>query len=157
VSTVDIHVIGGEDIALVARAVRRLGTDRVIVNNMAKEIRRAVPPVRAAVRANAVAILPRRGGLGAWVAKTRVTARIRRSASNAGITFVGGKNSKGKRSDLKRMDAGQTRHPTFGHRPWVAQSVTPGFFTHAVTEEGATAFREAVVVAVDNAAREVLG
>lgn len=152
-----IEIRGTEGLALVGKAVRRLGADRVIVKNMVKEIRRAVPPVRAAVRANAVAILPHRGGLGAWVAKTRVTASIRRSASNAGISFVGGKNSRGNRSDLKRLDAGQTRHQTFGHRPWVAQSVPPGFFTKAVTVEGAEAFREAVVVAVDNAVREVLG
>jgi hypothetical protein len=154
----DIDVTGAEQLALVAHAVRRLGSDRVIVNNMAKEIRSAVPPIRAAVRANALGQLPHRGGLGVWVARARVTARIRRSATNAGISLVGGRNSGSRRrTDLRAIDAGTVRHPTYGHGPWTPQTVTPGFFTRAVTDEGATAFRAAVVVAVDNAAREVLG
>lgn len=152
----DLKVEGAEGIALVALAVRRLGNDRTIVNNMAKEIRKAVPPVRAAIKANAVATLPHSGGLGTWVARARVSARIRRSAKSAGVTFTGGRNSKRRRSDLKRIDGGSTRHPTFGHGPWSPQTVTPGFFTQAVTDEGAQAFRTAVVVAVDNAVRELL-
>lgn len=154
----EIDVRGAEGLALVATAVRRLGTDRTIVNEMAKEIRAAVPPVRKGFKANALAYLPRRGGLGAWVARAKVTARIRRSASNAGVTLVAGRNSQGGRTDMKRMDAGKTRHPMWGNRSaWAPQTVKAGVFTDAVTDEGAQAFREATVRAVDNAVVKVLG
>lgn len=144
------------DIGRLATAVRKLGADRSIVNNMAKEIRAAVPPIRSAVRANAVRYLPGRGGLGAWVAKARVTAQIRRGARNAAVTIVDGRNSSGKRSDIKAIDLGGTRHPTFGHKPWTAQSVRAGFFTEAITDEGVEAFRAATIVAVDNTVRKAL-
>jgi hypothetical protein len=153
-----VDIKGAEGLALVGKAVRRLGSDRVIVKNMTKEIKAAiVPPVRAAARRNALSYLPRRGGLGAWVAKARITASVRRGASTAGVTISGGRNSSGARSDLKRIDAGSTRHPTFGHSPWQPQSLRPGFFGDAVNEQGAEALQEAVIRAVDNAAREVLG
>jgi len=145
-----------DDIGRVAASIRKMGADRAIVNEMAKEIRAAVPPIRAAVRANALAYLPGSGGLGAWVAKSRVTAAIRRARNNASVTLVGGRNSRGKRSDIKRLDAGSTRHPTFGHAPWTPQTVRAGFFTEAVTDEGVEAFRAATVSAVDNAVRKAL-
>ena len=145
-----------DDIGRVAAAVRKLGADRSIVTEMAKEIRRAVPPIRAAIRANALEYLPHGGGLAAWVSKARVTAAITRARNNAGVTIVDGRNSAGRRSDIKRMDQGTARHPTFGHAPWVAQTVRAGFFTDAITDEGVTAFREATVDAVDNAVRKAL-
>lgn len=152
---VDVDVRGQEGIALVGRAVRRLGSDRRIVNNMAREIRAAGPPIRAEIRRSALATLPKRGGLNRWVAASRVTVRVRRGASSAGVTVVGGRNSSRGRSDLKRIDAGRVRAPLWGDRRyWHLQSVRPGFFR--VSDEGVTAFRDAVVRAVDQAAAEVL-
>lgn len=153
----DIEARGAAGIAEVAAAVRRLGSSRVIVNNMAKEIRRAVPPIRGAIRTNAVAYLPARGGFGKWVAKGKITARISRSARSAGVTIVDGRNSQNKRTDMKRINAGSTRHKTFGRPPWHPQTVRSGFFDDAITDEGAAAFRAAVDVAVVNAINEVIG
>lgn len=154
----DIDIEGAAGLALVAESVRRLGTDRKIVNEMAKEIRRAVPPIRRAIRANAIETLPHRGGLNVWVSRGRVTANVRRAANNAGITIFDGRNSAGKRSDFVGLNDGTIRHPLFGNREhWYPQQVRANFFTDAITEEGVRAFREAVVVAVDRAAAEVLG
>src|SRR4029077_7901479 len=99
--------------------------DRKIVNDMAKEIRQGAAPIRSAIKAWAVATLPHAGGLGSWVARARITTTVRRSASNAGVTIKGSRSV----SDLKSIDAGRVRHPAWGHRPWVAQSVPAGFFT----------------------------
>lgn len=154
----EIDVQGAERIALVASAVRRLGADRVIVNEMAKEIRQAVPPIRSAVKANAIAYLPKKGGLNTWVAKAKITARIRRSASNAGVTIVDGRNSAQKRTDMNKINDGTVRAPLFGNRTaWYPHRVRAGFFDDAITQDGADAFRAAVVVAVDRAAGRVLG
>jgi hypothetical protein len=153
----DIDIKGAEGIALVAKSVRSLGADRKIVNEMAKEIRSAVPPIRAAIKANALTELPHRGGLNTWVASARVTASVRRSATNAGVSIVDGRNSAAKRTDMRQINAGRVRHPAWGNRSaWSLQTVTAGFFDRAVTEEGVQAFRDAVVVAVDRAAGEVL-
>lgn len=154
----DVDIKGAQKIALVGAAVRRLGSDRKIVNNMAKEIRSAVGPLRALIKASALSVLPSRNGLNRWVAKAKVVARVRRSASNAGVTITDGRNSFGARSDLKGLDAGLTRAPFFGNRSsWHPVRVSPGFFTEPVQGEGVTVFREAVVRAVDNAVDETLG
>lgn len=153
-----IDVEGAESIALVAKRVRQLGAGREVLTNMTRNIRRSVgPPVRTAVRASALATLPHSGGLGAWVARVSVLVRVRRSASNAGVSVTAGRNASGHRADIKAIDAGNVRHKAWGHAPWSAQSVPAGFFSDAVTEEGMTAFREAVVAAVNQAAAEVLG
>jgi hypothetical protein len=152
------RIEGAEQLALVGRAVRSLGADRKIVNEMTKEIRRAVPPIRSAVKQNAIAYLPKRGGLNRWVARGRITANVRRSANNAGVTIVDGKNSLKKRTDMRAINAGTTRAPLFGDRSnWYSHAVRPGFFDDAITQEGADAFREAVIIAVDRAAGRILG
>jgi hypothetical protein len=153
---VAIRVTGAAEIAAIAAACRSLGVDRSIVNDMAKEIRKAVPPIRRAVKVRAVQILPHRGGLGSWVAKARITSSIRTSGNSAGVKIKGGRNSRGGRSDLKAIDAGQVRHPTWGHRPWSAQAVRAGFFTDAATPVARDHLERAVLVAADHAAERIL-
>lgn len=153
---IDIDVVS-KDIARLASSVRRLGADRTIVNNMAKRVRASVPPIRQAVRDNALRILPKRGGLNRWVARVSVNARVRRSASNAGVSLAIGRNSAKQRTDSAKIDAGRLRAPLFGDRRyWHLQAVRPGFASKAVTEEGVTEFRKQVVLAVDDAVEEAL-
>lgn len=151
----DVRVTS-KDIAAVAAAVRALGDGRTIVNEMAKEIRRAVPPIRKAVRAHAIAVLPSGGGLGAWVARAGVRASIKRGPRSAGIQLVAGRNSTKGRSELRKLDAtGQLRHPLPGNRRhWYAQTVTPGWFSDPATRN-LDEFGNAVSDAVESAARKV--
>lgn len=142
------------DIAAVGAAVRALGDGREVVNEMAKEIRTAVPPVRVAVRSHALAFLPEAGGLNEWVASAGVRAAVRRGPRTAGVSLVAGRNSRRRRADLKRLDAGRLRHPTYGHGPWVLQQVQPGWFTDPVVDHAAD-FADAIAGAVDTAARKV--
>lgn len=153
-----ISVYGEADIARVAAEVRRLGNGRTIPNQMAQRIRRAVPPIRKAVRASALSTLPAGGGLGAWVAAAGVRASVRRGPRSAGVSLVSGRKSQGGRSDLRGIDRGATRHPLYGNRGhWYAQAVQPGFFTKAVEGDGLDAFRKEVDAAVGEAVREVFG
>lgn len=152
-----IRVAGSEGIAAVAAACRRVGRDRTIVNTMVKEIRQGIPPIRTSIRDNIVEELPHKGGLGVWVAKARITAKIRRAAASAGVAVrVSRTSASGKRTDLKRIDAGTVRHPTFGHKPWRAQTVNPNSITDGVTEEGRDQLEQAALAAVARAA-EVIG
>jgi hypothetical protein len=51
----------------------------------------------------------------------------------------------GKRSgpQIGRMDEGNLRHPTYGHKPWVAQAIPAGTFTAAL-EKRVPDMRDAV-------------
>jgi hypothetical protein len=143
------------DIAAVGAAVRALGDGRTVDTEMAKEIRAAVPPVRAAVRAHALQFLPKRGGLNEWVASAGVRSAVRRGPRSAGVSLVAGRNSSRRRADLKRLDsAGRVRHPTYGRSPWVLQTVPSGFFSDPVVDS-ADRFVEAVADAVHTAAQKV--
>lgn len=146
------------EIADVAAAVRKLGSDRTIVNELSKEIRRGgTKTVRPAVKASALAILPKRGGLNAWVAKSSIRIAIRRGARSAGISVVVGRNSKGGRTDSKRIDAGRVRAPAWGNRKaWHVQTVTPGYATDPLTGPVVDEFRDLAATAVDNAVRRLL-
>jgi hypothetical protein len=147
--------VTSDDLAAVGAAVRALGDGRTVVNEMAKEIRDAVPPVRAAARKHALAFLPKRGGLNTWVAAASVRAAVRRGPRTAGVSLVAGRNSRRRRADLDRLDrSGRLRHPTYGHSPWVLQSVQPGWFTDPVVDH-ADDFADAIAEAVDTAARKV--
>lgn len=149
--------VTSSDIAEVAAAVRKLGDGRTVVTEMAKEIRAAVPPVRKAVRAHAIATLPSRGGLNRWVARAGVRATVKRGPRSAGVKLVAGRNSKGGRADLKRLDrSGRLRHPLpRGNRSrWYLQQVTPGWFSVPVAEN-VEPFTDAVGQAVDTARRKV--
>lgn len=154
----EIDVKGAADIARMAARVRELGDGRTIPNQMAKEIRQAVPPIRKAVKANALAYLPSGGGLNVWVAKAGVRASIRRGPRSAGVSLVSGRNSQKKRSDIRAIDRGRVRAPTYGNRKsWHLQTVKAGFFTDAVTGEGFEEFRAATIRAIDKAVREAFG
>jgi hypothetical protein len=148
--------VTSDDIAAVGAAVRKLGDGRTVVNEMAKEIRDAVPPVRAAARQHALAFLPKRGGLNAWVAAASVRAAVRRGPRSAGVSLVAGRNSRRRRADLDRLDRdGRLRHPLYGDRDfWYLQSVQPGWFTAAVVDH-TDDFADAIADAVDTAARKV--
>lgn len=153
---VAIRVTGAKEIAAVAAHHRALGPSRVVVNTMARKIKQGVGPIRAAIKARAVEILPSGGGLGKWVARVRITGVVRRGATTAGVSIRAGRNSSGWRSDIKGIDRGSTRHPTWGRAPWHAQVVRPGFFTDAVTEEGLDQLEAAVIEACEEASVKVL-
>lgn len=123
-----------------------------------KGVRRGLPAVREAIAARAVDSLPSRHGLGEWVAKTRVTATVRLRARSGTIRLKGGRNSAGARSDIKAIDAGRVRAPSWGRRygnAWHNQAVTPGFFTEtaAAAKDWHDDVDQAVDVALDQIRR----
>ncbi len=129
-----------------------------VLKEFRKEVRKPVPAVRKAIRNRAKAILPALNGLGAWVAKASITVRFKLSGRSTGITLKAGRNSQTGRSDLRRIDAGRVRHPSWGRRgagQWHNQAVATGFFTKPTTETDA--WKQAAVRAVDNAIKSLEG
>jgi hypothetical protein len=152
-----IHVDGARKIAAIAAALRALGDDRTIINQMTKQFRKMAPPVRKEIRASAVSTLPKRGGLGAWVAKSGIRVAVTRGTNNAGIRIVVGRNSKGGRTDLSDLDRGSLRHPLWGNKAhWYPEAVKPGFATNVEHGVIFDEFRSQTGQAIDAAVEEVL-
>lgn len=141
-----------------AAELRAFNAKRVVVRQLGTDLRKLLPPIRKAIKANALATLPKRGGLNAWVAAARITLSIKTSGRSAGIKVKGGRNSEGARSDLQRIDDGRVRAPTWGHRnkgAWHTQAVAPGWFTKPAADEGRLS--EAADQALDKAFDEIRG
>lgn len=141
-----------------ARELRSFDDRRVVLNQLRKDIRKPLPTVRKAIRARAMATLPESGGLNVWVSKTRITVQVRATGRRAGITLKGSRKSAKDKSDLKRLDQGRVRHPSWGRRgkgQWHVQSVTPGFFTDPATE--VDQWIRMVEAAVDRATAQIRG
>lgn len=110
---------------------------REIVKALNRGLRAAAPAIRAEIRAVALETLPSSGGLGAWVARTRINIRSRTSGRRASVKLVGGRNSAGGRSDINAIDRGRVRSPSWGRRgngQWHTTLVQPGFFTDTAAE-----------------------
>lgn len=128
----------GTDIRAFARELRRFEDRKVVLRNLRVAIRKPFPAVRAKVRASAKAILPKRGGLNAWAAAIRVNLTLKATTTrSAGVIVKGGRNSAGGRSDVRALDRGRVRAPSWGRRgqgAWHTVLVEPGFFTTPVVE-----------------------
>lgn len=135
-----------------AAEIRSFDRRREVVKALTKALRSGLPPVRKEIRASALALLPKSGGLAAWVAKISITARLSTGGRTAGIKLRGGRNSSRKRSDVDAIDRGRVRAPSWGRRgagSWHNQTVAPGFFSRPAGN--ATAWHREVDHAVDEA------
>jgi hypothetical protein len=135
----------------VARDLRRFPAE--VTKALRKELREPVPAVRKNIKARALATLPSGGGLNVWVSKTRITATVKIRGRGAAIRLKGGRNSLGSRSDIRAIDRGRVRHPSWGRRgrgQWHTQTVASAFFTEPVTE-ARDEWRKAAETAVERA------
>lgn len=140
----DMRIRGGEQLVRVSKALK--GAPKDLRSELTKGITRAVKPLKKAAKDEAKASLPRRGGLGRQVARTKLPHRRRASGQAAGLRVLA---QPGAVKDPRRIDRGRVRHPTFGRRPWVLQDVKPGWFTRPMTEGSPTVRRELLQVMHD--------
>lgn len=98
--------------------------------------RRAVAPLKADLKAEALVKMPKRGGYAALLARSmRVTTRVTGGAKVRAVVDVTAKG-KGEVRDLAARNRGELRHPVFGRyrmtkhgpmkNPWHLQRVRPG-------------------------------
>ena len=141
-----------------ARELRAFDGRREVVNEIRRELRKPLPELRTAVREGAVEILPKRGGLGAWVAKSLFSVQFRDAGRSAGIRIkVSRKNTKGK-ADIRSLDeTGSLRHPLFGNRKkWYPQVVAARWFTET-WEKFSDEWVKAADDALDKALEKIRG
>jgi len=139
-------------IEALVRDLRGFRARQEVIVQLRKRIREPIPAVRRDIKAEALATMPHSGGLNRWVAATRITATIKINSRAARVTLKGGRGSLRKRSDIRAIDRGRVRAPSWGHRgpgAWHTQGVAPGFFTRPAAD--ATEWRKAIDRAVDAA------
>jgi hypothetical protein len=134
--------VQSRDYQKAARALK--GADREIRLGFTRALRGIAKPYAQTVLAAGAARLPKGGGLSARVAASRIG--VQSSTLRATASF---KSDRG--YDLRAMNRGRLRHPTYGHTPWVTQEIEPGVFT-AAFEAGAPLVRRQML----NAATEAL-
>lgn len=124
----------GSDLREFGAALRQ--ADRPLRRETTRALNDAARPLQDRVRERAGGELPMRGGLASRVSGMKFKVQRRGGRAGARLVIVGtlGKQAGGGQVDLKRMNAGTVRHPTFGHRPWTSQRVASGWWDKAAED-----------------------
>lgn len=123
---------------------------------VANAIWAAASPLRKDARTRAAQVLPRRGGLGARVARTPMPIRKRRFGRSTSVMIMA---LPGAVKDPEAINRGRVRHPVFGNWPEAGapiQMVPPGWFTVPMAL-GAPAAREAIEKAIREEIEQMQG
>ena len=151
----DVEIRGGEDVDALVRRIRSHGDAKALRKELMRGLNRATKPVRDDMKASIGPSLPSRGGLAALVMAKASLSSQALSGRNAGVRIKARRRDGG---DLRRLNAGRLRHPTFGHRPWVQQTegINPGFLDEAF-ENDKPAVARAVTRVLEDIARRIEG
>lgn len=124
-----VRATGAQSLRDLSRDLKKAGR-KDLRKELFAGLNRATKPLRAEAKANALATLPSSGGLAARVAAANITVR----GGGARVTIVARPSKRGGPFDPAAVDGGTVRHPTYGHKPTVSQSVTPGWFSDPLRE-----------------------
>lgn len=117
-----------------------------------REIDAPLPIIRAKVGASARAKLPRSGGLAEWAAAARLTADVTVTGRTVRAAIKVHRRSFRGESDLRALDRGRVRHPSWGRRAgsqWRIQLVRPKTYSEPIAES--PEWRRAVTRACERA------
>lgn len=103
--------------------------------------------LRPDIERSALAMLPRRNGLAALVARSRITVE-RTGETGVKITASG-------TVSLDGINEGRLSHPVFGRGPFVSQNVPPGYFEKPIQARERD-LGEAIEDAVIQTGRDIL-
>lgn len=149
---VELKVKGTAEFEAVKARLKQ-AADRGLNRELSQALNRATKPLKAAAKANALSDLPKRGGLAAAVAASKFSTRTRTGKDPSVRIEVKGLSV----SNLRALDRGTLRHPTFGHRDrWVTQQVHVDWFT-APMQAGAEPVRRELSQALDTIAQRIGG
>lgn len=136
-----LELRGVNQLQAVSKALKDAG-DRGLQRELNKALREAAKPFAERVRQNALEMLPKHGGLNERVAE-QVVPTVRRSNSARAQGIRLGATGKQGMKQIIGLDRGRLRHPVWPRRnqsrdewTWVAEKVTPGFWTKAVEATG---------------------
>lgn len=119
-----LTIQGADDFERLARRLRAAEVERAVTVGFEDEAAATLEKMRR----GGVEVAPRRGGLAARIAGVRATSRRAFARMRLDLIIASLRGD-----DLASFDEGRVHHPTYGHRPWVSQDVTPGGFTGPFT------------------------
>jgi hypothetical protein len=146
---VEVEIRGAAQLRELAKRLR--GAAKDLRSELYRGINRAAKPLKNDVKKSARDRLPHRGGLAKRVSLTKIATKRRMSGNSAGVRLVGTSGY-----DIGSINRGRVRHLTYGHKPWVNQIVTPGFWTDPLIE-GGPKVRDEIQDVMDTVAKKLGG
>lgn len=143
----DISVKGAEQLKSLAKDLR--AADKDIKREAMRELRAAGKPAGEAIRTAYGAELPHRGGLADRIRRSTISVQIRA----AGVS-IGAQVKLRNKHDLRSIEAGRLRHPTFGRGEWVDQKV-PAEIGGKAFEREAPMVQRHMLAALDRVAAKI--
>lgn len=128
---------GADQLETLAKRLKATG-DRELRKELLRGIREGTKGTKPDITRSLSTRLPRRGGLAARMATSRISTKTRLSGRNVGVRIEARAPH-----DIRGMNAGRLRHKVFGREQWVAQDIEPGAFTDPI-EQDAPQIRDAV-------------
>ena len=122
-------ITGEVDIWKLAADLQQVGHEQ-LRRDVYRRLGATVKTLKTAVRKNAATVLPHTGGLAGRVEAASYRTKFAPRGSG-GLTIhltVEDRPEHGKHLDLNVVDGGRIRHPTYGHEPFVTQTIPRGWF-----------------------------
>jgi hypothetical protein len=151
----EARIDGAAALYRVAAQMRAQGC-KDLSRQMADALERATRPVQAAITASAEATMP--SGYGPTFVASLTHRRSRRTAGQrAQIILRTYADGQVQRRDIRRLEAGELRHPLWGHRgrQWYVTRIQPGFHRRG-TDGAADAARAELVKVVADFAQKLI-
>lgn len=143
----EIELRGADQLVELAKRLRQ--APKELRSELYKGINRAAKPLKNEVKQSARDRLPKRGGLNKRVAATKIATKRRITGGGAGVRLIGTSGY-----DIGSINRGRVRHKTFGHRPWVNQTVPKGFWTDPLTK-GSSQVQQEIQEVMDMVAKQL--
>lgn len=128
---VNVRIEGGQQLEILGRRLAQAGTQgKELRKELKKAFQKAIRQTKLDIKASGVQKMPHEGGMNRRF-RTGVGSKTRLTGRNVGVRIVQRNGF-----DLPSIDKGWIRHPVFGNRKrWVAQKVTPHYFTEPIEED----------------------
>jgi hypothetical protein len=139
-----------------AQALNAAG-DKDLRNEVYAAFRKATKPLGESIIREGSAEMPRGGGLAARVAAAKMGQSNSTTGRNPGValSFRTKPGTTGQSYNLRALDAGIARHPTFGNRAvWRVTSIRAGAFTRPF-EAGKEPVAQQVLLALEKVAQQI--
>ena len=123
---ISLGVSGTESFSALSRRLNEAATS--LAQEVDSAIDRAIDPLPGELRASALSLLPKRGGLNEDVARSTITVTHRSDGASAEVAVTASSQD-----DIDEIDGGTVRHPLFGNKlHWYVESVTPGWWSRPI-------------------------
>lgn len=144
----DLSVSGGAQYAALGRRLRVVAAGG-LQKEMTRAVNKATRPLGRTVRDQVGQFMP-----SGYTPTLAAALRIRTQQHPFGVTLKAVAAGKKKKRDIRALEKGLLRHPTFGDRDrWVDQRVRPGFWTVPLRAGGPAVQRQLVQTMQDVAAK----